>query len=96
MNMTRRYYPAEGKEPYYIEFSQWPGRDLQWTLFQRNYICSLEEWNKEEHDLLESREVHPWNLGDGTVNINNNAIRMNTESFLRFMVDALNKKGGKI
>ena len=95
MNIEREYYPEvndnEDGPLYYIEFTQWTGRPWRWNLFQRQWICSKEEWEKTEHDMLESREVHPWNLGEGEVN-ERDVMDMNTRQFLKFIVDALNEK----
>lgn len=35
-----------------------------------------------------NRELHPWNLGGGIVNTNTDCVDMNTEPFLKFMVDS--------
>lgn len=98
MMHTLEIYPDVGdnsKEDilYYVEFSKWDEKGpLRWTLFQRQFMYSKEEWAKTEHGPLESNEVHPWNLGGGVVNEREEAMDMNTKRFLKFMVDALNKK----
>jgi hypothetical protein len=80
------------KPLYYVEFHKWPEETkTHWTLFQRQFICSKEDWKKTKHCLLESRELHPWNLGEGVVNDREHAMDMNTKRFLIFMVDALNR-----
>jgi hypothetical protein len=78
---------------YYVEFSQLLSTSqYRWTLFKRQFIHSKEDWEKyKNEDLLMSNEGHPWNLGDGIVNENESCIDMNTKSFLKFMVDSLNK-----
>jgi len=78
---------------YYVEFHKWSTEiKTNWTLFQRRFICSKEGWEKTEHNPLESRELHPWNLGGGVLNDRKHAMDMNTKNFLIFMVDALNEK----
>ena len=97
MNIEREYYPEvknnEDGSLFYLEFTRWTGRPWRWNLFQRQWICSKEEWEQshEEH-VLDSREGHPWNLGEGEVNEREHAMDMNTRQFLKFMVDALNEK----
>lgn len=97
MDIERECYPDihdnEDGPLYYVEFTRWTGRPWRWTLFQRQWICSKEEWKKHhgEPGLL-SREGHPWNLGDGEVNEREHAMDMNTRRFLKFMVDALNAR----
>lgn len=88
---TSEIYP--GKDTlFYVEFSQWEGSPLRWTLFQRQYMYPPEEWAKMEHGPLDSNLVHPWNLGEGIVNEREHVMDMNTKRFLMFMVDALNEK----
>lgn len=93
------YYPkidfsAKWQPLYYVEFLTRTDRKSNetttWRLFKRQYMFPPEEWDKREHDLFDSNEMHPWNLGGGDVNENNDAHDMNTRSFLKFMVDALN------
>lgn len=80
---------------FYVEFQKWNDSDeWTWRLFKRNWICSKEEWGKQqglEEDEFMSREFHPYNLGDGVINLNENAQDLNTKSFLKFLVDSLNK-----
>ncbi len=90
---------------YYVVFSKLKELDpLNWTLFKRNFIRGSNEtiseykltndrtkWSIYESLLFASREGHPYNLGGGKVESNPNAIGINTESFLKFMVDSLNK-----
>ena len=96
MNRISEIYPEEDDALFYVEFIQWEGSPLnhnkRWTLFQRQYMYPPEEWAKMEHGILDSNEVHPWNLGEGTVNEREHAMDMNTKKFLMFMVDALNEK----
>ena len=98
MNKTIEYYPkSEDKGLYYIEFSNWDDTDKwQWRLFQRQFMYSEEEWNRqlENNEVAEfmSNEVHPWQLECGDVNEIEHAVDLNTRSFLKFMVDALNEK----
>lgn len=99
MNVKREYYPdnySVENYQFYIEYTQWEGKPWRWQLFQRQFMYPPEEWEKMEHDVLESNEVHPWNLGEGIVNQNEHAMDMNTRKFLKFMVDALNEKVNKI
>jgi len=56
-------------------------KPVTWTLFRRQ--------------LLDEEEVHPWNMGGGNINEYEHAIDMNTVSFLKFMVDALNEKAAR-
>ena len=91
MKLTSETYPEEDSL-FYVEFSQWEGSPLRWNLFQRQYMYPPEEWEKMEHGPLDSNEVHPWNLGEGIVNEKEYAMDMNTKTFLKFMVDALNEK----
>lgn len=92
MKLTSSTYSVEDDSLYYLEFSQWEGSPLRWTLFQRQYMYPPEEWAKMEHGILDSNEVHPWNLGEGIVNERDVAMDLNTRWFLKFMVDALNEK----
>lgn len=94
MNYRLENYPDDEKSLYYVEFSQLTKESkLKYRLFKRHW----EDFAKNE--LNPTGELHPWNLADGEVNIFPNAIRMDTEKFLKFMVDALNEKvnnyGGK-
>lgn len=85
---------------YYIEFYRGPGElKKNWTLFKRRFIYSDEEWKKIKETrqlgndpLVMLNEGHPWNLGSGVLNDYENAVSMNTQTFLKFMVDALNEK----
>lgn len=90
-------YPvSSGAEPYYVEFLQFNKENpLQWNLFKRNFFCSEEEWAKLGNHPMISREVHPWNLGGGTVCETPNVISMNTKEFLIFLVDSLNNYSNK-
>ena len=82
---------------YYIEFSQFRVEDkMEWRLFKRNFYSSREEWEKTSHYFLEQREVHPYQIANGEVNINDNAFDLNTKSFLKFLVDSLNKNSEKV
>lgn len=75
---------------YYIEFTRWAESDpLKWTLFKRQFLYP----DRNSSEYLFGNEVHPWNLGGGAVNEEHpNAMDLNTMSFLKFMVDALNEK----
>ncbi len=79
MSFKIEHYPTNKDAPYYLEFQSTNLRidRITWQLFQRNYIMS--------------REVHPWNLGEGIVEEDPHIISMNTRNFLTFMVDSLNK-----
>jgi hypothetical protein len=83
---------------YYIGIVQWNDTPtLSWTLYKRQFLMSLQEWNERMAlttgfaSPIMSRELHPWNLGGGMINTNKDCIDMNTEEFLKFMVDSLNK-----
>jgi hypothetical protein len=99
---TLEFYPTgDDKGLYYVEFGQWPGKDMTWQLFQRQFMYDEEEWERMKKEapndfLLMSNEVHPWNLGEGTVDSREHAMSMNTKKFLCFMVDALNDKVNRI
>ena len=95
-------YPAELDDSvtFYVEFSQWPGKERQYRLFQRNYIHSKEDLEKylsegeseNEKDWMRMQnEGHPYQLLSGEVCEFNNAASFNTEKFLKFTVDSLNK-----
>ena len=89
-------YPAEEKCLYFIEFSRWPGKKLEYRLFKRSYIYSKEEFAeilKGENSFLATlmgREGHPYQLLSGTV-IEQNCVSFETKEFLKFTVDSLNK-----
>lgn len=87
-------YPLNSKDLYFVEFREQYG-ETNWTLFKRNYLYTEEEWARiveKNGYLFMSREFHPWNLGGGKVIKNEDAVCMNTESFLKNLVDALNLK----
>jgi hypothetical protein len=86
---------------YFIEFSRWHSVEdarrpsdceLRWQLFRKNFIFSKEEFEQMHRTAFRCREGHPWNLGEGVVQENPNAVNMHTMEFLKFMVDALNEK----
>lgn len=91
------YHDNEDKPLYFIEFSRWKQRDeLTWQLFKRNFIHSKEEWDElvkasPGEAWMLGRECHPWNLGEGVVMEDERCVSMNTKSFLKFLVDSLNK-----
>lgn len=95
------FYPenhADDDITYYVEFSRYGlSEPTEWRLFQRNYICSKEEWIEKVKDMDEfskfviSREGHPYQLACGKVNEIDYCVDMNTKTFLKFMVDSLNK-----
>jgi hypothetical protein len=99
---TLEFYPTgDDKGLYYVEFGQWQGKAMTWQLFQRQYLYDEEEWERMKKEApndfyLMSNEVHPWNLGEGTVDEREHAMDMNTKKFLCFMVDALNEKAARI
>lgn len=84
------FYPEKEKTPYYVEFSQWEGRPVMWQLFRRQFLPYPDPFTGEPQS-----EVHPWNLGEGEVNLHEGVVSMNTKQFLCFMVDALNEKAVK-
>ena len=98
----REIYPSfnkgDDKTLYYLEFLQFDKNDkLRWILFKRNVLMSEEKFDKlygefdKINKSLMSREGHPWNYGEGIVNLNKYAYDLNTVEFLKFMVDSLNK-----
>lgn len=103
MNYELEIYPTftENKDDhiiYYVEFFRHKMSDpLYWILYQRNYICSKEEWNEKSKSIDDfllftmSREGHPYQIGNGKVNEIDFCADMNTKKFLKFMVDSLNK-----
>ncbi len=84
------FYPNEEilagktKSLYYVEFRTERNNHKYWTLFKRQYLKG------SEHSFNPSGEVHPFNLGGGRVD-DPFIISMNTEGFLKKMVDSLNK-----
>lgn len=91
--MLREFYPDDGKSLYYVEFSRWNENDKwQWRLFKRQFLYSNEEWKNMERNLFMSNEVHPWQLANGEIVEIEHAVAMETKSFLKFMIDALNEK----
>ena len=88
------FYPSD-KSLYYVEFSRWNENDKwRWRLFKRQFLYpdeELEKMKKEGYWYM-SNEVHPWQLANGEVNEIEHAVDLNTKSFLKFMVDALNEK----
>ena len=79
------FYPKDDKKIYYIEFHSTDSSNIiYWTLFKRQYLESAKD------DIFNPvGEVHPWNLGSGRVD-EPPIISMQTEEFLKKMVDALN------
>jgi hypothetical protein len=72
---------------------------LEYRLFQRNYIQdrkdfakTLELLSENERKWVElSNEGHPYQLLSGEVCKFDNAVSFETEKFLKFTVDSLNK-----
>jgi hypothetical protein len=103
--MTVCTYPKEWDERkdfplFFIEIHDWEedGR-ITWTLFKRNIIIPADKYEKRlvfpegslGNVLLDNlREGHSYQLASGNLNQHKNAIAMDTEQFLRFMVDAMN------
>ncbi len=85
MNYTYYTYPQqrEGDQLFYIEFHQWEGRPKIFKIMQRHFF--------ESEDLHPLKEGHGWNLWEGEVG-KDNTFQLNTEKYLKFLIDALNEK----
>lgn len=95
--MDRKFeeYPPNGEGLYFVEFSQWDGEPERYRLFKRNFMYSKEKFEEmcknEPTFRIMGREVHPWQLHNGEVNTREGAIDFETKTFLKFVVDSLNK-----
>ena len=110
MSRKLEFYPVVDKQnchpydlpPYFIEFNTWDGVKWTWQLFQRSYIFSRDEFDRLRAEstavpswAFPQAEGHPWNLGEGEVELREHAFSMDTRKFLEFLVDALNEKASK-
>ena len=101
MNKESEIYPKDIESGlYYVEFSRWEGKPLEYRLFKRNFLYSKEdleaqmvecETENEKSWMRMQNEVHPYQLTCGVVNENPNVIAFETKEFLKFTVDSLNK-----
>ena len=99
--MSREQYPENYEHGlYYIEFSRWEGKPLEYRLFKRNFKHSKAEMKalmreceteNERYWMQTQNEYHPYQLTAGIVNETPNVICFETEKFLKFTIDSLNK-----
>lgn len=99
------YPPCNSKIPYhnpifFAEFTTQDGKDWTYKICKRNFIVSEAEYNDRLTRVYDvefvpvfwhgSIEGHPYTLHEGKLNKNENAIDLETKSFLKYTVDALN------
>ena len=90
MSRKLEFYPEGGNQLYCVEFSNWEGGPEQFRLFQRNF-SSDENWAKmKDLPTLAGGEFHPFKLLEGDV-IPEGLVDFGTKTFLKFVVDSLNK-----
>lgn len=92
-------YPNSQESLYFVEFSRWPGKALEYRLFKKNSILSEKQLEKELLDceneneknwMRMQNEGHPYQLLSGIVNEHPGVISFETVDFLKFTVDSLN------
>ncbi len=83
-------YPEDRKSLFYIEFIQFNEKDkLTYRIMKRHW----EEFAKNA--LNPTGELHGWQLLSGEVNQLENAIDFETEAFLKFVIDSMNKNSNE-
>lgn len=103
MNKYEFYPEIEVENPYerprfFLEFHTWDGVKWTYKICQRVFILPEEDYQKaleergDDVSLLMGVEGHPYTLFEGELNKNENAISLDTQSFLMYLVDALNEK----
>lgn len=99
MNNIDREFEIYGEGLFFVEFSRWPGKKLEYRLFQKNFIHSEVELEKylaecetdnERAWMRMQNEGHPYQLLCGEVNEMPGVICFETKEFLKFTVDKLN------
>lgn len=97
-------YPADGKGLFFVEFSKWTGKPLEYRIFQRSFITPKYEFEKmllaggseqERNWMRMSNEGHPYQLTAGLVNEHPGVICFETVDFLKFTVDSLNNNNAQ-
>lgn len=95
-----RELESYGEGAFFVEFSRWPDRNLEYRIFKRHFLFSESDLKKElakckngieRHWLRVQNEVHPYQLLFGEVNEQPNVVSFNTKKFLKFTIDSLNK-----
>lgn len=94
MNTEYSIYPLviSRSRPFYIEITENESKNKYFQLFKAYYFDEEHVEQAKKELLYFSETGHPWNLGFEGEFASPNVVSLWTESYVKFMVDALNDR----
>lgn len=95
----QKEFEIYGDGLFFVEFSHWPGKKLEYRLFKKCFIHSEAEiknllmtckTDDERAWMQTQNEGHPYQLLCGEVNESLGVVNFETKEFLKFTIDKLN------